>query len=329
MTYHTTQDIIARTILGTSPEIARLRALIAKVAPTRLPVIIEGPTGAGKELVAQAMHQASGRGGALVAFNVCAIPESMFEDALFGHVRGAFTGATSDAAGYLTEAHGGTAFLDEIGGLPLALQAKLLRAVETQQFRPVGAKGDRRSDFRMVAATNEGLDALVAAGRFRDDLRHRLSAIVLRVPPLRERPDDVPLLAAHFAARLTKDLGRSVSLSDCALRALQRHDWPGNVRELRRFIESAMVLADDERVTAMDVEAMIRPARPADAFADEHGRRQELLELLERFGGSTTRVANHLGIDRTTVYRRMQQLAIPTPKRTSARRDGPWLRQVG
>ena len=177
-----------------------LRALIARVAPLRMPVLIEGATGTGKELAAALLHRDSGRSGGLVAFNVCALGESMFEDALFGHVKGAYTGALGESLGFLREANGGTAFFDEISGLPLPLQAKLLRAIETGVFRPIGASRDAMSEFRTVAATNEQLRELVAAGRFREDLMHRLSGITVRMPTLAERVDDIPELVRHFLA---------------------------------------------------------------------------------------------------------------------------------
>jgi DNA-binding NtrC family response regulator len=166
-------------LIGEAPAVRRLRRTVERIAPSRLPVLIEGPTGSGKELVAELLHQRSGRRGELVAFNVCAIGETMFEDALFGHVRGAYTGASGDAPGFLREAHGGTVFLDEIGGLPPLLQPKLLRALETGVFRPIGSARDSTSDFRLVSATNDGIESLVAAGRVRADIAHRLSGFVV------------------------------------------------------------------------------------------------------------------------------------------------------
>src|SRR6185436_15443756 len=186
------------SLLGESPVMCRVRALIAMVAPTRLPVLVHGATGTGKEIVAAAIHAESGRRGAFVAFNVCAIGDSMFEDALFGHVRGAYTGAVQDAQGFLREANSGTAFFDEISGLALPLQAKLLRAIELGVFRPIGARHDATSDFRVVAATNEHIHDLVANGRFRADLAHRLGGVVIDLPPLAERVEDIGLLARHF-----------------------------------------------------------------------------------------------------------------------------------
>jgi DNA-binding NtrC family response regulator len=191
--------MIADLLVGESAVMVRLRDLVLRLAPARLPVLVQGPTGAGKELVAQALHRASGRKGRCVAFNACAIPDAMFEDALFGHVRGAFSGASHDHTGYLGEANGGTVFMDEIGSLGIDAQAKLLRAVETRVFRPVGARRDQESDFRLVTATNVRLGDLVGTGRFRPDLAHRISAAVITVPALAEHPEDIPALAEHFA----------------------------------------------------------------------------------------------------------------------------------
>src|SRR5512146_522674 len=181
-------------LIGDSKPMQRLRALIARVAPTKVPVLIEGETGTGKELVAASLHKQSRRDGAFVAFNVCALSDSMFEDALFGHAKGAFTGAVGESLGFLREANGGTAFLDEISGLPLAQQAKLLRALETGVVRPIGSARDAITDFRLIAATNERVDDLVDQGRFRPDLAHRLRGLVLTLPTLAERVDDIPAL---------------------------------------------------------------------------------------------------------------------------------------
>ena len=294
-------------LIGESAPMRELRALVARVGPTRLPVLIEGPTGSGKELVAAQLHRASGRSGALVAFNVCAIGESMFEDALFGHVRGAYTGAIGEAPGFLREANGGTAFFDEVSGLPLPLQAKLLRAIETGVFRPIGASRDARSDFRPIAATNDVLSALVRDGRFRADLWHRLSGVVLRVPPLVERVDDIPLLARHFATRA----GRAISGD--ALAVLATYGWPGNVRELRQVIDAAGVFADGA-IDAAAIDAAISNrgssgTGPARSLAE----RSELVAVLESAAWDTVRAASELGIHRATMYRRMKRHGIETP----------------
>jgi DNA-binding NtrC family response regulator len=300
---------IESVLIGETPAVRQLRVMVARVAPTDIPVLVEGPTGVGKELVARALHAGSGRSGRLVAFNVCAVAETMFEDALFGHVKGAFTGAASDAPGYLAEANGGTAFFDEIGELPLAPQAKLLRAVETREFRPVGARYDRRSDFRVVAATNRQLSELVAGGRFRSDLVHRLTGFVLRVPPLAERLDDVALLARHL---LRNAPGRQCAeLTPGAIALLREQPWPGNVRELRHVVERAAVFAPSSVVDRDAVFAALDCARPPVSCPPVSFARSRLFDVLERHGWDTERAAADLGVHRATVYRRMKRLGIP------------------
>jgi DNA-binding NtrC family response regulator len=314
-------------LVGRSKVIRRLRQTIATVAPARVPVLIEGATGTGKELVASLLHQLSRRRGAFVAFNVCAVAETMFEDALFGHMRGAFTGAAGDMPGFLREAHGGTIFLDEISGLPLPLQAKLLRAVETGVFRPVGGARDTVSDFRLVAATNEQLEALVAGGRFRADLAHRLSGIVIALPTLAERLEDLPVLVEHFA--------RGTPVTADACRALQERAWPGNVRELKQIVDAALVFATG----ALDAEAIaaalahrpraVRATAAIEAPTDEHlsAERRRLLQLLDRAAWDTERAAEGMGVHRSTLYRRLKRLGIPLPvvRRPLAGGQTGWL----
>jgi DNA-binding NtrC family response regulator len=295
-----------RILLGSSSAMQKVRALIERVAPTELPVLIAGPTGSGKELVAEALHQASGRIGKLVSFNVCAIAETMFEDALFGHVRGAFTGAIGSSPGFLREAHNGTAFLDEIGGLPLSAQAKLLRTIETREFRPVGANADAQSNFRLVAAANEDIWSLERAGQFRADLAHRLSSFVIRVPPLREHAEDIPLLALAFARELTGNVESSVAKD--AIDVLLRHDWPGNVRELRHVVQSAVTLSGTGDLRSNDVREAISwmaPATTSNALFSLADRR--LVEIMERFSWDMDSAARHLNVHRTTVYRRLKR----------------------
>lgn len=295
-------------LIGSSAPMRQLRALVARIAATALPVIIEGETGSGKELVARALHHGSGRAGSLVAVNVCAVSDSMFEASMFGHVRGAFTGAVRDAAGYLTEAHCGTLFLDEIGGLSPANQAKLLRALETKQFRPVGGRTDQPSDFRLIAASNEEIGMLVSQGRFRADLAHRLNGLRIHVPPLRARLEDVPLLASYFAAWVLGDQAKERAIGAGALRALQAHSWPGNVRELRHVIEASIVLSSGE-VREEDVLALIAPA---DSFVERRRQRQgyDLLTQLDRCAWDVSEVASTLGVHRATVYRRLKRMRI-------------------
>lgn len=306
-------------MIGDSPAMRSLRALIKRAAPLDLPVLIQGPTGAGKELVAQALHAASGRPGRCVAVNICAIPDAMFEATLFGHVRGAFTGATADARGYFEEADGGTLFLDEIGGLALPLQAKLLRVIETGEFRPIGARADKRSTFRTVAATNEPIDVLVTGGHFRRDLAHRLAGIVINVPPLRERLEDIPALAQHFICAAGADR-KPAKLTAGAIQALQSYDWPGNVRELRHVIQRALALREGTELRKRDIVIALHGGgiseRPMNGQAMEQGSksvRHRLLMTLEECAWDTAQAAARLGVHRATVYRQMHRYGIAKP----------------
>jgi DNA-binding NtrC family response regulator len=246
----------------------------------------------------------------------------MFEDALFGHVRGAYTGAIGESMGFLREANGGTAFFDEISGLPLPLQAKLLRAIETGVFRPIGAARDARSDFRPIAATNDDLSALVREGRFRADLWHRMSGVVLRVPALVDRIDDVPLLAHHF-------LGAGARVTGDAMAALMSRAWPGNVRELRQVLEASSVFANGAiDAAAIDVAVANRgPNMPnTNSPAQSLAERSELVAALEGAAWDTSRAASELGIHRATMYRRMKRHGIEIPLRT--RKTAPGLRSA-
>ena len=300
---------IAQLLIGQSPAMVRLRALIAKVARTSLPILIEGPTGSGKELVAQALHVASGRSGPFVPFNVCAIAETMFEDALFGHVRGAFTGALSDSPGYLVQADKGTAFFDEISGLSLMAQTKLLRAIETREFRPVGGRCDVRSDFRVVAATNRSLEELQEQSAFREDLRHRFGKMILKVPPLAERPEDVMSLAHHFL-ELASDGCPGFTVR--AVARLERHDWPGNVRELRSVVESAAALVSgSNRIDGDDIAELLVSSQRVSVRDDFELRRT--LQVLTEVGGNVVLAAEALGVNKTTIYRRLRRARVTRP----------------
>jgi two-component system NtrC family response regulator len=291
-------------LIGRSGAMRELRRQIERFGPTQLPALIRGPTGSGKELIARALHQASGRAGAFIAFNVCALSDTMFEDALFGHVRGAFTGATGDRAGYLAEANGGTVFLDEIGGTAPMSQSKLLRAVETRTFRAVGASRDRVSDFRLIAATNEPLERMVAQGQFRRDLFHRLAGVVFHVPALETRREDIADLAHHF-------VGPAREITEKALQYLSEASWPGNVRELRHALDRAGVLAGDGPIGIDHVREAASPAvAGVDAVPDDAGARAALLRVLVESNWDTSAAAERLGVHRATVYRRMKQLSL-------------------
>lgn len=317
------EELLRQYLVGESRATRDLRAMIARLGPTSLPVWIEGETGVGKEQVALALHAASGRRGAFVAVNVCAISESMFEDAFFGHVRGAFTGARDATLGHFGEADEGTLFLDEISGLPVSAQVKLLRAVETQRYRQVGARTDRGSQFRLIAASNEPSDALLRSGRLRLDLAFRLRGSVLQVPPLRERIDDVDELVAHFRRG-----GHGITEGSIGVEAigwLKQQPWHGNVRELRQVLQCARALAHSELILERDLKRacrMLSISAPDEVHQIEvSAEREELLALLRSCGWDTVKVASELSVDRTTVYRRMRRLAIdPTPRGSRRRR---------
>lgn len=301
----------APILIGESRVMRNLRALIATAAAVPLPVLIEGPTGAGKELVAGALHAQSGRRGRMVAINVCAVCDTMFEDALFGHVRGAFTGAVRDRLGFMREADAGTLFLDEIGGLTLPLQATLLRALETKQVRPVGGHHDVRADTRVIAATNEPMHALLAADRFRRDLAHRLMGVVIRVPSLRERAEDIDPLARHFLGQAGHPFAR---IAAGALRRLQAYPWPGNVRELRQVIEWSDALSGGCLSEQVIDQALAERGGFGAGDAACYLDRDELRDLLARHRWNTDSAARELGIHRATVYRRMKRLHLSPPR---------------
>jgi DNA-binding NtrC family response regulator len=315
-------DSLDAILIGVSPAMERLRRDIARIAPTGISVMIQGETGTGKELVSLAIHRLSGLRGAFVPVNVAAIPDTLFESQVFGHVRGAFTGAIVDQRGFVEEAKSGTLFLDEISEAPLAGQAKLLRVLECGQVRPVGARADRSTSFRLVAAANSSLHSEVAAKRFRADLFYRICGDVVSIPPLRARVADVEPLTKHFASSLCARIGRTATFTAGAMRALMDYEWPGNVRQLRTVVERAVVGADTDVVGAgdvMDVLDRLTP-RPADVGRlSELGA--ELLTHLQRFSWDTTRVAAELGISRKTVYARIQKYDLRIPGKYTRRVD--------
>jgi len=309
------EQTLAGILIGGSLLMQRVRSDVIRLAPARLPVFVHGPTGSGKELVARALHQASGRPGAFVGINACALGDTLFEDALFGHRRGGFTGADSDSAGFLAEADRGTILLDEITGVPYGLQAKLLRAVELKEFRPIGAKRDQRSDFRVVSASNEDLTVLVQDGRFRRDLAERLCGVTIRLPGLDDRSEDIPLISAAMLRELTEDV---VVLSDGALLALREHRWPGNVRELRHVIERAFVFAEGCQIERRDVVHAIERGQVSYTSELSTSETRCLLEALELAEQRVDVAAAILGVNRATVYRRMRRLGV----RPNAARNG-------
>jgi two-component system response regulator HydG len=301
-------------LMGESEAMREVMVQIEQIAPVTSTVLIEGESGTGKELVARAIHLLSPRKNKpFIAVNVGALPETLLESELFGHEKGAFTGADKRRIGYIERAHGGTLLFDEIGDMPPALQAKLLRVLEEGEIRAVGSDVARKVDVRIVAATHQDLEARVRAGAFRNDLYYRLNVIPVSVAPLRERVEDVPLLAEHFLRRAReRNPGSPVArLEPAALAALARHDWPGNVRELENLIERLVVIGVDAAVSDEEIEALLPPR--GDAPLEEAKRRMIPLKQLEReyitwvvaqSGGNKTRAAEVLGIDVSTIHRR-------------------------
>jgi DNA-binding NtrC family response regulator len=291
---------------------------IALAADSSAPVLIIGESGAGKELVARAIHAHGKRAREpFVAVNCGALVDTLLESELFGHVRGAFTGAVGDRKGIFEQAGGGTVLLDEIGDTSAALQVKLLRVLEDNEVRPVGASRTMRIGARVIAATNVPLEQAVTEGRFRQDLYYRLSVIVIRVPPLRERRADIPLLISRFLEEACARNGRRKTLSSDALDSLMRHSWPGNVRELRNTIERLVTLSRGATIETFDLPSSMggfRMTPDEKAFSDlptlDDLERRYLLHVLEAVGGNRTRAAEVLGIDRRTLYRMAERFGI-------------------
>lgn len=301
-------------LVGSSPAMQQLFRMIAQVAPTRLTVLIEGETGTGKELVAQAVHRLSDRASRpLIVVNCSAIPESLIDAELFGHVRGSFSGAVATRRGLMEEAHGGTLFIDEIATLTPALQVKLLRVLEDRAVRRVGSNQSVPSDFRLIVATNEDLARKVAQGEFREDLYFRLNVFPIVVPPLRDRREDIPALAEHFRRRFALENGVvPPPFFPGMLHRLQGMDWPGNVRELEHFVQRAIVLrlgASDLRcvdplVCQPGSSALVTRAAAED-WSLERLEREYMQVVLQRTQGHRGRAAEILGVDRRTLYRKL------------------------
>ncbi len=310
----------AQGLIGRSEAFQGMLALVARVAPSRASVLLLGESGTGKELVARALHEASPRSGQpLVAVDCSSLPENLFESELFGHERGAFTGAATSRGGLIEAASGGTLFLDEVGDIPLPMQVKLLRLLETGTYRRVGSTELRHADIRVVAATHRDIDAMVQDGRFREDLYYRLSTFPIRLPPLRERRGDVALLASALLERVAAP--RRLTLAPSALVLLATQAFPGNVRELRNLLERTALLCDGDVIEAEHVRQAIatgrRPgtARSAAAPLDtgQNLRSLELAALREtvaRHTGSRAELAQRLGISERSLYRKLKALGI-------------------
>jgi two-component system NtrC family response regulator len=301
-------------MLGASPQMQAVFAFVRKVATTGAPVLVLGENGTGKEMVAKALHRRSReRGGPFVAINCGAIPEALLESELFGHEKGAFTGAHAARKGLIETAAGGTLFLDEIGELSSALQVKLLRFLQEKSFQRVGGRQEIQSDARVIAATNVNLQESVAAGTFREDLYFRLAVLVVTIPALRERGDDIALVAREFLRRYgSQHLRTGLTLAPDALRALNSHAWPGNIRELQNRIQRAVIMADGKRVTAKDLELADAGGHQAQTLREARdGVDRELVQgALRRHAGKITSAAEELGISRPTLYELMEKLGI-------------------
>lgn len=306
-------------IVGESPAMRQIFETVQQVAPSRATVLITGETGTGKELIAHAIHNLSPRkNGPFIAVHAAALPATLLESELFGHERGAFTGAVERRIGRFEMADGGTLFLDEVGELEPAIQIKLLRVLEEQAFERVGGSRTIKVDVRLVAATNRDLLSLVKQGKFREDLYYRLSVVTLHLPPLRERREDIPLLVAKFLADFSRENDKNVrEITLDAVNVLKAYDWPGNVRELRNVIEQMVVLARSDRLTLRDVPAHIRGSADLSKISVVDGRmtvkdaqRQLIIQALKANQGNRTRAAQQLGISRRTIHRWIQRHKI-------------------
>ena len=308
------QAVDRPNLIAQSPAMRPVLELVSRVGPSDANVLITGEHGTGKEVVARALHAVSARASKLlVTVNLGGLSEHLFESELFGHVKGAFTDARTDRVGRFELADGGTLFLDEIGNLPLSQQAKLLRALETGEFERVGSSKTRQVDLRILSATNANLREIVAAGRFREDLFFRLNTVEIRLPPLRERPEDIPLLAMHFLGEYSGHYRKNVAgFSEAALRALAAHPWPGNVRELDHTVERAVLMAEGKLIAASDL-GLEAPAGISARLEDmslEETERFLIQKALARFNGNVSQAATALGLSRGALYRRLERYGL-------------------
>ncbi|HZV81112.1 MAG TPA: sigma-54 dependent transcriptional regulator [Geobacteraceae bacterium] len=315
-----------RAFIGASPAMEKIYQVIGKVADTDASVLVTGESGTGKELVARAIHDQSGRkSGPFVTINCAAIPHDLLESELFGHVKGAFTGAVKDKVGKLELADGGTIFLDEVGELPLDLQPKLLRVLQEREVEPVGGVKSRKLDIRVVAATNIDIDKALTDGTLREDIYYRLAVIPLHLPPLRERRDDIPLLVRHFCSKLGQG---HVRFDKDAMEAMSLYSWPGNVRELENTVERILIMRSGENVSLEDIPEKIRrrggaPVAgsiinlPDEGYSLEQLEREVVVEALKRNQWNQTAAARFLRIPRHTLIYRMEKYGIAAPGQVS------------
>jgi DNA-binding NtrC family response regulator len=311
-------------LIGDSPALKAVVDVIDRVAQTRATVLITGESGTGKEVVARLLHGLSGRiNGPFVAVNCGAIPENLLESELFGHAKGAFTGAAEARVGKFVQADGGTLFLDEIGDLPLSMQVKLLRVLQEREVTPVGESRPRQIDVRIIAASNQDLETMVGEKRFRQDLYYRLEVLPVRLPALRERREDIPLLASHFLDVMNRKLERTVTLSEEALTLMKLHSWPGNVREMENLFERLVILNSTGSIGAQELpERMRHDGAPLGAVSAATALAQGSVDLTETLSaiedslieqalrqaeGNKTHAAESLGLNRTTLVNKMKR----------------------
>lgn len=317
----------AGAVIGRSAAMVEVYKTVARAAPTRSTVLILGESGTGKELIARAIHQHSPRAsGPFVAVDCGALTETLLESELFGHVRGAFTGAVADKKGVFEEAEGGTCFLDEIGDISPVMQAKLLRVLQEQEVKRVGAQKWVRVDVRVIAATNKNLEDLVKKETFREDLYYRLKVVTIYLPALRERPEDIPSLSEYFLRRYSRESGKSVTvISDRVMELMRAYRWPGNIRELENAIEQAVVFASQSVLMPEDLPAQVRDETPAnsrdsasqnefsllsDSPSLEEMKKRYVLHVIERTQGNISQAARMLNIDRRSLYRMLARYKI-------------------
>ena len=316
-------------IVGRSPAILELMEMVEKIARTNSSVLITGETGTGKELVGRAIHRLSPRADKVFsAINSAAFPETLLESELFGHRRGAFTGASSNKKGIFEHAHGGTVLLDEVADMPASMQVKLLRFLQTGEIRPVGSESTRYVDVRVVAASNKPLEEEVAAGRFREDLYYRLAVIPIHVPALRERVEDIEILTDHFIEIFATKLGKRIDgLDPRVLDALMAHDWPGNIRQLENSIERGAALCRGNRIQVEDMPIRLREASSAGEGATiqslQEMERTHILSTLERVNGNRKQAAELLQISTTTLWRRLKEFGVEQHPACDGRRRVP------
>lgn len=319
-------------IVGSSKPMRDVFARIQRAAPVDSTVLVLGESGTGKELVAQALHHNSPRKKQpFVAVNIAAVPHTLVESELFGHVRGAFTGAMDKRMGRFEQADGGTLFVDEVGDFQLELQAKLLRVLESMTVTPVGGADDRKVDVRVIAATSRDLRKMVEEGKFREDLFYRLNVVSVNLPPLRDRPDDVPLLVEHFLKEISENKHTDTRrVSPEVMRRFQQYRWPGNVRELRNILESMMVLADGEMMTERDLPDTVLEGAPTKTGAGdipagltmEELERLAIVKALDQYEGNRTHAADRLGISVRTLQRKLKQIEMEKRGKNAPSRDG-------